>query len=251
MADPVSDELAGAVAIVTGAAGGVGRATVQLLTARGARVIAEDPNPAVGDLEGENVAALCGDVAEPDTAGRAVALAHERFGALDIVVYNAGRFLLKPTVETTDCDWDELLRVNVRGAFLHCREALPALSEHGDGRIVNIASISGTIGLPGQTAYCTTKGAIVQLTRQLAIEHAPRVRVNAVAPGAIDTGFTDEALAGVPDREDRLASIAAAHPLGRLAQAEEIAEVIAFLASPRSSIITGAILMADGGFTAQ
>ncbi len=249
--DRVSDELAGAVAIVTGAAGGVGRATVELLTARGARVVAEDVNPAVEELESDRVAALCGDVAEPVTARRAVALAHERFGGLHVVVNNAGRFLLKPTVETTDDDWDELLRVNVRGAFLHCREALPALSEQGDGRIVNVASISGTIGLAGQTAYCSTKGALVQLTRQLAIEHAPRVRVNAVAPGAIDTGFTDEAMAGVKDREAQLASVAAAHPLGRLALAEEIAEVIAFLASPRSSIITGAILMADGGFTAQ
>ena len=251
MASVASDELAGVVAIVTGAAGGVGRATVELLTARGARVVAEDLNPAVSELEGERVAALQGDVAAPDTARRAVALANERFGALDVVVNNAGRFLLKPTVDTTDGEWDELLRVNVRGAFLHCREALPALIERGDGRIVNVASISGTIGLPGQTAYCSTKGAIVQLTRQLAIEHAPRVRVNAVAPGAIDTGFMDEALTGVPDREATLASVAASHPLGRLARAEEIAEVIAFLASPRSSIITGAVLMADGGFTAQ
>ena len=251
MASVASDELAGVVAIVTGAAGGVGRATVELLTARGARVVAEDVNRSVSELEGERVATLQGDVAAPDTARRAVALANEHFGALDVVVNNAGRFLLKPTVETTDGEWDELLRVNVRGAFLHCREALPALSERGDGRIVNVASISGTIGLPGQTAYCSTKGAIVQLTRQLAIEHAPRVRVNAVAPGAIDTGFMDEALTGVPDREATLASVAASHPLGRLARAEEIAEVIAFLASPRSSIITGAILMADGGFTAQ
>jgi NAD(P)-dependent dehydrogenase (short-subunit alcohol dehydrogenase family) len=251
MASVASDELAGVVAIVTGAAGGVGRATVELLTARGARVIAEDLNPAVSELEGERVVTLRGDVAAPDTARCAVALANERFGALDVVVNNAGRFLLKPTVDTTDGEWDELLRVNVRGAFLHCREALPALIEYGDGRIVNVASISGTIGLPGQTAYCSTKGAIVQLTRQLAIEHAPRVRVNAVAPGAIDTGFMDEALTGVPDREATLASVAASHPLGRLARADEIAEVIAFLASPRSSIITGAILMADGGFTAQ
>ena len=251
MASVVSDELAGAVAIVTGAAGGVGRATVELLSERGARVVAEDVNPAVGELEDDQVATLPGDVAEPDTARRAVALAHERFGALHVLVNNAARFLLKPTVDTTDGDWDELLRVNVRGAFLHCREALPALSEHGDGRIINVASISGTIGLPGQTAYCSTKGAIVQLTRQLAVEHAPRVRVNAVAPGAIVTGFADEALAAAPDREARLAEIAAAHPLGRLARAEEIAEAIAFLASPRSSIITGAILMADGGFTAQ
>ncbi len=251
MVGPLSDELAGVVAIVTGAAGGVGRATVELLTARGARVVAEDLNPAVGELESEQVAAFEGDVAEPDTAERAVALAHERFGSLDVVVNNAGRFLLKPTVETTDADWDELLRVNVRGAFLHCRAALPALTERGDGRIVNVASISGTIGLPGQSAYCSTKGAVVQLTRQLAIEHAPRVRVNAVAPGAIDTGFMDEMLVGVPDREAVLASVAASHPLGRLARAEEIAEVIAFLASSRSSIITGAVLMADGGFTAQ
>ncbi|HJS94163.1 MAG TPA: SDR family NAD(P)-dependent oxidoreductase [Solirubrobacteraceae bacterium] len=251
MAGPASDELAGAVAIVTGAAGGVGRATVELFRARGARVVAEDLNPDVKTLEGEQVATLEGDVGEPDTARQAVALARERFGALNVVVNNAGRFLMKPTVDTSDDDWDGLLRVNVRGAFLHCREAIPALSESGDGRIVNVASISGTIGLPGQTAYCSTKGAIVQLTRQLAIEHAPDVRVNAVAPGAIDTGFMDEALAGVPDREATMESIAASHPLGRLARPEEIAEVIAFLASPRSSIITGAILMTDGGFTAQ
>jgi NAD(P)-dependent dehydrogenase (short-subunit alcohol dehydrogenase family) len=93
-------------------------------------------------------------------------------------------------VETTDDDWDGLLRVNVRGAFLHCRGALPALSAHGDGRIVNVASISGAVGLPGQTAYCSTNGAVVQLTRQLAIEHAPRVRVQ--RGGAIlmaDEGF--------------------------------------------------------------
>ena len=251
MADPVNGELAGVVAIVTGAAGGVGQATVELLTARGARVVAEDLNPAVSELEADTVAALHGDVAESETARHAVAMARERFGGLHVLVNNAGRFLSKPTAETTDADWDELLRVNVRGAFLHCREALPVLSENEDGRIVNVASISGTIGLPGQTAYCTTKGAIVQLTRQLAIEHAPRVRVNAVAPGAIDTHFTDEAMAGVPDREARHAAISAAHPLGRMARAEEIAEVIAFLASPRSSIITGAVLMADGGFTAQ
>lgn len=251
MASAASDELAGAVAIVTGAAGGVGRATVELLRARGARVVAEDIDPAVEALEEEGVAALHGDVAESGTARQAVALARQRFGALNVVVNNAGRFLMKPTAETTDDEWDELLRVNVRGTFLHCREALPALSESGDGRIVNVASISGTIGLPGQTAYCSTKGAIVQLTRQLAIEHAPRVRVNAVAPGAIDTGFMDEALAGVPDRAATMQSIAASHPLARIARPEEIAEVIAFLVSPRSSIITGAILMADGGFTAQ
>jgi NAD(P)-dependent dehydrogenase (short-subunit alcohol dehydrogenase family) len=244
-------ELEGSVAIVTGAAGGVGRATVELLQSRGARVVAEDIKDEVSELDSDHVATLVGDVAEVDTARRAVALARERFGALDILVNNAGRFLMKPITETSEEEWDELLRVNVRGAFLHSREALPALAEHGDGRIVNVASISGVIGLPGQAAYCSTKGAIVQLTRQLAIEQAPRVRVNAVAPGAIDTPFVDAVLGFTPDRDERLAAIAAQHPLGRLASAEEIAEVIAFLASPRSSIITGALLLADGGFTAQ
>ena len=244
-------ELEGSVAIVTGAAGGVGRATVELLASRGARVVAEDIKDAVAELESDDVATLAGDVADAATARRAVALARKRFGALDILVNNAGRFLMKPITETSEEEWDELMRVNVRGAFLHSREALPALAEHGDGRIVNVASISGVIGLSGQAAYCSTKGAIVQLTRQLAIEAAPRVRVNAVAPGAIDTPFVDAVLGFTPDRDERLAAIAAQHPLGRLASAQEIAEVIAFLASPRSSIITGAVLLADGGFTAQ
>ncbi|HLW95732.1 MAG TPA: SDR family oxidoreductase, partial [Solirubrobacteraceae bacterium] len=225
--------------------------TVELLRSRGARVVAEDIKAEVSELESDDVATLVGDVADAETATRAVALARERFGALDILVNNAGRFLMKPITETSEEEWDELMRVNVRGAFLHAREALPALAEHGDGRIVNVASISGVIGLPGQAAYCSTKGAIVQLTRQLAIEQAPRVRVNAVAPGAIDTPFVDAVLGFTPDRDERLAAIAAQHPLGRLASAAEIAEVIAFLASPRSSIITGAVLLADGGFTAQ
>jgi NAD(P)-dependent dehydrogenase (short-subunit alcohol dehydrogenase family) len=234
-------ELEGSVAIVTGAAGGVGRATVELLARRGAVIVAEDIDPAVRELESDVV------------ARRAIALARERFGALHVLVNNAARFLMKPATETGEDEWDELFRVNVRGAFIHSREAMAALSEHGDGRIVNVASISGTVGLPLQTAYSATKGAIIQLTRQLAVEHAPRVRVNAVAPGAIDTAFVDRVIGDAPgrDREAEHAAIEAAHPLGRMAQPEEIAEVIAFLASPRSSYITGAIVMADGGFTAQ
>jgi NAD(P)-dependent dehydrogenase (short-subunit alcohol dehydrogenase family) len=237
------------VAIVTGAAGGLGREIVRLLHADGAAVVAEDLDPAVEDLAAERIAPLQADVAHADTARRAVALATERFGGLDVLVNNAARFLLKPIGETSDEEFDGLISSNVRGAFVHCREALPALLD-GGGAIVNVASISGLVGLPDQTAYCVTKGAIVQLTRQLAIQYArDGVRVNAVAPGAIDTPFVDRTL-GLERDPERLAQIGENHPIGRVATPAEIAETVVFLASRRASFVTGAILAADGGYTA-
>jgi NAD(P)-dependent dehydrogenase (short-subunit alcohol dehydrogenase family) len=247
-------ELDGSVAIVTGAAGGLGREVVRLLLAAGASVVAEDLDSAVVTLEtpDRRVVALVGDVADSATARVAVDTALERFGRLDILVNNAARFLLKPTLETTDEEWDAVLRTNVRGVFVHCREALPSLVGGGGGAIVNLASISGVVGLTDQAAYSASKGAIVQLTRQLAVEWSGRgVRVNAVAPGAIDTPFLRNAIAGAPDVEEVLAQIAASHPVGRISEPDEIAETVLFLASPRSRFVTGAILMADGGYTAQ
>jgi NAD(P)-dependent dehydrogenase (short-subunit alcohol dehydrogenase family) len=246
------ETLDGAVAIVTGAAGGIGGEVVAQLRAVGARVVAEDIDPAVEQLADDSTAALCADAARADTARAAVALALERFGRLDVVVNNAGRFLLKSIVDTTDDEWDGLMTTNVRSVFVHCREALPHLIEHGGGAIVNVSSISGVVGLPSQGAYCATKGAIAQITRQLAIEHAADgVRVNAIAPGAVDTAFVDAALAGVPDLRAARADIGASHPLGRMASPREIARVMVFLASPASSFMTGAVVMADGGYTAQ
>ena len=247
-------ELEGSVAIVTGAAGDVGRAVVRRLLDAGASVVAEDLDPSVAELETPDgrVAAVVGDVAESATAGAAIALALERFGRLDVLVNNAARFLLKPTLETTDEDWDGVLRTNVRGVFVHCREALPHLAADSGGAIVNVASISGVVGLSDQAAYSASKGAIVQLTRQLAVEWSGRnVRVNAVAPGAIDTPFLRNALVGAPDVDALLAQIAASHPLGRIAEPDEIADVIVFLVSPRARFVSGAILMADGGYSAQ
>jgi NAD(P)-dependent dehydrogenase (short-subunit alcohol dehydrogenase family) len=246
-------ELEGRAAIVTGAAGGVGREVVRLMHEAGASVVAEDIAPSVKDLEtGDGrVVALEGDVSRAETADAAVALALERFGGLDILVNNAARFLNKSILDTSDEEWDGLMTTNVRGAFVHSRAALPHLVGRDGASIVNVASISGVIGLPTQAAYCATKGAIVQLTRQLAVEFGPQgVRVNAVAPGAIDTPFLQGALAGAPDPAAVMAQIAASHPLGRVSQPSEIAEVVAFLVSPRAGFVAGAVVMADGGFTA-
>jgi len=246
----MDDGLEGAVAIVTGAAGGIGSAVVRELRDAGASVVAEDLDPAVEGLEGDRVAALRGDAAQAATARAAVALAMDRFGGLDVVVNNAGRFLLKPLADTTDDEWDGLMTTNVRSVFVHCRAALPHLVA-SRGTIVNVCSISGVVGLPAQGAYSATKGAIAQITRQLAIEHAgDGVRVNAIAPGAVDTSFVDKAVGGEPDPQRR-AEIAAAHPLGRMATPEEIARMMVFLASPASGFVTGAIVMADGGYTAR
>ena len=246
------DGLEGTVAIVTGAAGGLGREIVRALHGAGVRVVAEDIAAEVSELEtGDGtIVALRGDVALAETAQAAVALAQERFGRLDLLINNAGRGVFKALADTTDEDWDGLMSSNVRGVFVHSRAAMPVLERSPAGAIVNVASISGLVGLPGQSAYCATKGAIVQLTRAIAVEVAASgVRVNAVAPGAIHTPLLVQAL-GDGDLEEGLRMVAGHHPMGRYSTAEEIAGVVLFLASPRASFITGAIVPADGGYTA-
>jgi NAD(P)-dependent dehydrogenase (short-subunit alcohol dehydrogenase family) len=245
--------LDGAVAIVTGAAGGLGRAVVAQLHGAGARIVAEDIAAAVTELERPDgtIVALVGDVALAETAQRAVALAQERFGRLDVLINNAGRVLFRSITETTDEDWDGLIASNARGAFVHSRAALPVLERGGAGAIVNIASISGLVGLRDQVAYCMTKGAIVQLTRALAVDYAARgVRVNAVAPGAVSTPLLLNPLREMGDLDEMLEMVAGHHPMARISSPDEIAEVVCFLASPRASFMTGAIVSADGGYTA-
>lgn len=244
----MSGDFAGRVAVVTGAAGSLGQAVVEQLVARGGSVVAVDLEPVA---ESQAVAAIEGDVAVAATADRAVALAEERFGGLDVLVCNAGQIVWKPVVETTEEEWDRVQAVNVKGMFLFCRAAIPAMRRRGVGAIVSTASISGVVGLPLQSAYSASKGAIVQLTRQLAIECAPEIRVNAVAPGAIDTPFLQRLVDSTDDPAGLTDAIAADHPLGRIAAAEEVARTIVFLASDAASFVSGAVLAVDGGFTAR
>ena len=245
---PESWSLAGKVAIVTGAARGIGREAVGILRARGARVVASDLSQAVRDLATDEVATITGDISEEDTPRRTVALALERFGRLDILVNNAGRTMNKPLVEMSVSDWDNIMAVNARGNFLHAREALRVMVEHGGGTIVSVASIVSVVAMKDTAAYAASKGAIAQFTKVIAVEYGDRgVRANAVAAGVVETDI----LEGIVDNSRAtLASYGSAHPIGRIAQAVEIAEVIAFLASPASSFITGALVMADGGYTA-
>ena len=249
MTNQTSPDLEGKVALVTGAAGDIGRATIALLRERGCRIVAEDIRGSVESLaERGRIECIRGDLRQEETAIRAVSAALTHFGSLDILINNAGRHLQRPTLDTSSAQWDEILEINARGTFLHCREALRVMSQRRSGSIVNVASISGVIGIAGQVAYAASKGAIIQITRALAIEFgASGIRVNAVAPGAVVTGFLDGA---VPDSRALLESFGPHHPIGRSARPEEIAQVIVFLAASAASFITGAVVMVDGGYTA-
>jgi NAD(P)-dependent dehydrogenase (short-subunit alcohol dehydrogenase family) len=246
---PESWDLGGKVAVVTGAARGIGRATAELLRARGARIVASDCSDAVHQLDGDGYATLTGDVADEAVAQQTMALAIERFGRLDILVNNAGRTLNKSLLDTSVAEWDAILATNARGNFVHSREGVRAMLATGGGTVVSVVSVVSQVAMKDLAAYAASKGAIAQLVKVIAAEYGRQgIRANAVAPGVIETDILDTT--GVADSRAVLAGYGDAHPIGRVGQPLEIAETIAFLASPASSFMTGALVMADGGYTA-
>jgi len=242
-------EVEGKVVLVTGAASGIGRAVAELFHARGAKVVAEDISPEVEALARPGLVGLIADVGRDGTAEQAVATALDKFGRLDVLVNNAGMIFFKPIVDTSRAEWDNLMAINLTGAFLHSREAMKAMTPNKRGAIINIASYASHFAFPGIGAYAASKGGMAQLTRTLALEAIEHgIRVNAIGVGDVVTNIANKEM---PDGPAFLAKHGEGAPIKRAAQPTEIAEIVAFLASDRASFVVGSMLMADGGLTAR
>lgn len=244
------------VIFITGAASGMGAAVARLAAAEGARVVIGDLPTQNGEqvateirAQGGKAIALACDVGNETQVQTAFVTTAQQFGALHGLVNIAGVNRKGRITEMSAEDWDWVMAINVRGTMVACKYAIPLLRQSGGGAIVNMASVSGSIGSDGYAAYHTSKGAIMSFTRSLSEEvAADRIRVNAVAPGWVDTPFTNAALALAPDPEGLRAQANAMHALGRMAQPQEVANAILWLLSDEASFVTATTLLVDGGF---
>jgi NAD(P)-dependent dehydrogenase (short-subunit alcohol dehydrogenase family) len=236
--------LEGKIAVITGAASGIGKAAVGIFVAEGARVVAGDVSPGVKDLAAAGrVTPVVGDVSRREGAEALVRAAESAFGGLDVLFNNAGIERQATVADTTEELWHEVLDVNLKSVFLCSKFAIPAMLRRGAGAIVNNASINGIRGNTNLAAYQASKGGVVALTYSIAIDYAARgIRCNAVCPGTIDTPM------GTGGRTpEMLAAMRAKHPVGRIGKPEEVAHLACFLASDRASFLTGLAVPVAGG----
>ena len=248
--------VSGKVAVVTGAGSGIGAAIAEAFAAAGAHVVATDRD---GQTARNTADRICGgggtaDVAILDvtdeTGCEAVARAvRERSGRADILVNNAGIGHVGTMMTTEGADLDRLYGVNVRGVFNVTKAFLPGMLDRRTGSIVNIASVGGVVGIRDRLAYCTTKFAVVGLTKSMALDHAASgIRVNCICPGRVETPFVAARLKEYPDPERAFREMSASQSIGRMGKPEEIAAAALFLASDESAFVTGSALMIDGGW---
>jgi NAD(P)-dependent dehydrogenase (short-subunit alcohol dehydrogenase family) len=251
----VHGQLTGKVALVTGASSGIGQATAVELAAQGAYVAIAGRNADrlahVAKTLPATTLLLPRDLSIRGTAEELAGATIEHFGRLDILINNAATVLARPAVDSSDTDYDYTMNVNVYAPFATIRAAIPHMLHAGGGAIVNVASMSSLVALPQQAIYCTSKTAILGLTRAIAAEYASQdIRCNAICPGTVETPMLTDYLDHLPNPKTTRNQLLARHPIGRFADPTEIARVIAFLAGPDASFVHGAIISVDGGYVA-
>jgi NAD(P)-dependent dehydrogenase (short-subunit alcohol dehydrogenase family) len=244
------------IALITGAASGIGLAAAELFAAEGASLMLADIDcsrlqAAAKNLStrGANIHFAAGDLSSSAIARRVVEEAVQRFGRIDILFNNAAIDLQATIEDTSDQDLDRITSVNFKSAFYLTKAALPHIDRVRGGSIINTSSAAALYPVAGRPAYCATTGAIVSLTKALALDLAPHIRVNCICPGAVDTPLLQQDIAAAKDPRERHASVVARYPIGRLAEPDEIARVALFLACSDSSYVTGSVISADGGRT--
>jgi NAD(P)-dependent dehydrogenase (short-subunit alcohol dehydrogenase family) len=252
--------LAGKVAIVTGASSGIGLAVTQAYLACGAAgvvaVFRREDTPAelaeAQKLYPERLIIVRGDVGEEQTAINFTKAAIDHYGKIDALVSNAAVSIVKALHLHSPEEWDAVMNANVKSLYWAARQVIPIMIEQRSGLVLISGSISGEAGIPTQGAYAPSKGALHQMTRQMAIEYAKYgVRVNTVACGTVDTPIVHQSALASGDPEGYWAMLRNAHPIGRIASAQEVASFYAYMASDLASFFTGAVIMMDGGYTAQ
>lgn len=245
-------DLKNKVAIITGSRRGIGKAIALAFAKAGANVVVsdinlDDCNKVVEEIKaiGKKGLAVKADVSNPEDVSKMINLTTEKFGKVNILVNNAGIYMQKSLTDVTEQDFDRILDINLKGVFLCSKAAVPEMIKQGKGKIINITSIAGQVGFANSSAYCASKGAIINITKELALELAQyKINVNAIGPGVIETDMTKDLLEDKAIKETLLANI----PLNRIGEPEDIANAALFLASDNSDYITGITLFVDGGW---
>ena len=246
------------VAIVTGGAKGIGWGICKVLSQEGAKIVVVDWDESHGKQTaeelnkagGEAIFVLC-DVSNEDQVKAMIEAALKHFGKIDILVNNAGVGVYKPVLETSSADWDHCLAVNLKGQFMCAKYAIPHMQKIGKGAIVNISSVHSFQTVNGVAPYAASKGGITALTRNMAIDYGPTIRVNSIAPGWVLTPLIQSIFDSYADPADQQAQVERRQVMKRIGQPEDIGHAVAFLVSDEASFITGTQLFVDGGLTAQ